>query len=81
MIEIAVRESTYENIVSQEKKRSQPLKLYHVEVRFVSSSGARSICLQGQHFRERERAETDKAYVESAIKKTRARTKKHSKRS
>src|SRR5258706_4002326 len=41
---------------------------YHVEVRFVPSPGAHSICFQGERFHNRAKAEADKAYVESVFK-------------
>jgi hypothetical protein len=43
---------------------------FHVEVRFIPSPGAHSICFRGERHHDRAKAEADKAYVESVMKRS-----------
>ncbi len=62
-IEIAVCEFV-DGSFSGKKERGT----FHVEVRFIPSPGAHSICFQGERHHDRAKAEAEKVYVESVFK-------------
>lgn len=62
MIEIAVCEFIDGGFASKKERGT-----FHVEVRFIPSEGAHSICFQGERFHERAKAEAQKTFVESVL--------------
>lgn len=70
-IEIAVCETiSGSGQMSHGKVPGKGSATYHVEVRFVPSPGAHSICFQGWKYSERAKAEADKTFVESVLKRS-----------